>query len=442
MRRMLKKGLGLSSLGILALLTTQVYAAGYKVEFQSASTFADAGDAAVVDDASTNWYNSAGLVLLPQQLVSSGTLAYAPTLFSGTAVAPNVLASPRVPIPPFIGSGRASSHTTVVLPSFHYAYPIDASWSLGFSAVPAWGLIENYGQHSLLRYTGYSIYSKSMDLEPSIAWRFNDNWSFGIGPDFHYFSSSTNFAINTMVGPLGFTDSLEHYNGHDWAFGAHAGILFQWGPCIRVGLNYRSKLVERLEGDSGFDGQIGHLPPGANFTTHDFVFRVPLPPVTTLSGYWAVTPALALVGSVEYEQWDIVQNINATGIAALSPVTLGGVEVNTLLPQLYSNTWDFALGAKYAWSDEIMLRGSVKYLGTPTDNRVRTPLFPDAEKLGLQLGAHYQYNRYLGFDGAYGHAWFRTVPIHAENPLTGAVSDGRVRTSADIFAAGIVWTLC
>lgn len=440
MRRMLKKGMGLSSLGILALLTTQVYAAGYKVEFQSASTFADGGDAAVVDDASTNWYNAAGLVLLPQQLVVANTLVYAPATFSGTAVAPNVLATPRVPIPPFVGTGRASSHTTVDLPAFHYAYPIDASWSLGFSAVPAWGLIENYGQHSLVRYTGYSIYSKSMDLEPSVAWRFNNNWSFGIGPDFHYFSSSTDFAINTMVGSLGLVDSLEHYSGQDWAFGAHAGVLFQWGPCIRVGLNYRSKLVERLEGDSAFDGVTGHLPPGSSFTSHNFVFRVPLPPVTTLSGYWAITPALAVLGTVEYEQWGILQNINVTGLASLTPA--GGVAVNTSLAQLYSNTWDFAIGTKYSWSDEIILRGSLKYLGTPTDNRVRTPLFPDAEKLGLQLGGHYQYNRYLGFDAAYGHAWFRTVPIHADNPVSGAFSDGRTRGSADIFSAGMVWTLC
>ena len=76
MKRNFRKWLRFSSLGIIATLSTSVFASGYKLEFQSVSVLADAGDAAVVEDAGTNWYNSAGLVYLPQQLVGSAIDVY------------------------------------------------------------------------------------------------------------------------------------------------------------------------------------------------------------------------------------------------------------------------------------------------------------------------------------------------------------------------------
>ena len=72
------------------------------MEFQSASILADAGEAAVVEDAGTNWYNSAGLVYLPRQVVFSAINVYAPTKFTGLAVAPTTIP------PPFSAFGRNS----------------------------------------------------------------------------------------------------------------------------------------------------------------------------------------------------------------------------------------------------------------------------------------------------------------------------------------------
>ena len=82
MRVRLKSLFKYSSLGLLMAMSSQLYAAGYRMEFQSASVLADAGEAAVVEDASTNWYNAAGITSLPQQLVVTGFDVYAPTTFS------------------------------------------------------------------------------------------------------------------------------------------------------------------------------------------------------------------------------------------------------------------------------------------------------------------------------------------------------------------------
>lgn len=52
--RCFRKLFKLGSLGLIAALSSQAYASGYKLEFQSPSVLADAGDAAVVEDAGTN----------------------------------------------------------------------------------------------------------------------------------------------------------------------------------------------------------------------------------------------------------------------------------------------------------------------------------------------------------------------------------------------------
>src|SRR5436190_3289625 len=114
MRVRLKSLFKYSSLGLLMAMSSQLYAAGYRMEFQSASVLADAGEAAVVEDAGTNWYNAAGLTSLPLQVVMSGIDVYAPTTFHGSVNAPSSLNLFPFPINTFASnyaaSGTASSH--------------------------------------------------------------------------------------------------------------------------------------------------------------------------------------------------------------------------------------------------------------------------------------------------------------------------------------------
>lgn len=429
---MLIKGFGLSSIGALVLLSTSVYAAGFRVEFQSASVIADGGDAAAVEDASTNWYNSAGDVLLPQQLVTGMTIAYAPVEITGTSIAPN-LASPLVA--PYVASGKSSSHTTVELPQFHYVVPVDPYWSLGLSVVPAWGFIEDYGENAILRYNAIRIYTKTIMLSPSVSWRLNNSFSMGIGPDFHYFATQSRTAINTAItGVTG--DSISHFSGSDWQTGFHIGALYQFSPCIRIGLNYRGKLVVNEDGYSDFDGQVAGLPEPNQNHANNFKIRLNLPPVTTLSGYWAVTPNIALLATTSYEQWSVLKAYYATNYASSDSF------LNVVLPQDFTNTWDFAVGTKYTLNDTWAFRATGKYVDTPTINAHREPLLPDSSKWVLHVGAHYQYNRYIGFDVQYGHVWFRDAQIHAFNPVTFATTDGHMKSHAELFGGQIVWTVC
>lgn len=434
-----KKGLfRFSCLGVAILLASPVsYAAGYKLEFQSPSVLADGGDAAVVEDVGTNWYNSAGLVYLPQQLIYSFIGLYEPTTFSGSVSAPSAIPAPNGSN--FFGIGSASSHNTVGLPAIHYGMPLKDRYAFGLTIAPAWGLLEEYGDNPVTRYDLVRIYSRTLDIAPSLAVKFDDHWSLGLGPDFHYFALQSKNHVRTEGNPLAggtATDSISRITTNSWNYGMHIGILYRLDESTRFGLNYRSKITQQLEGESDFV-----LSGGPTFETNRFRLTIPMPPTTSFSLYHDLSPKWAIMGTVAFDQWSVVRQLN--GRNYIQPPTAPNsppVLTNIVIPQDLRNTFDVSLGTHYTYNEKVLFRASIKYEQTPTINKNRDLNFPDAEKLGLNFGLHYQATKKIGLDAIYAHVFNRTKPIEVVTPAHVAVN-GHVRTSIDLAGLQLVWTL-
>lgn len=417
-----------TTIGLAVILSSPVYAAGYKMEFQSASVLADAGDAAVVEDAGTNWFNSAGLVYLPQQVVGGLFDVYVPTRFAGSSAAPSIFG----PAFSFSGSGSARSNPNNIIPLFHYSMPLSKQVALGLSVVPAWGFRQDYGNDTVLRYDLQSVYTRSIDIAPSIAYKFNDNWSFGIGPDINYFYLSSRNMVRTQgPAPLGTTgDSLSRYSTEDWAYGAHAGILLRLNEGhTRIGLNYRSKIVMHLSGYSDFA-----LDDGPAFENGNFKIVFPLPPTTSLSIYQDINDKWAVMGTLAYDQWSVVKLFHAKNF--MQPT---GPIPDVVLMERFSNTVDIGVGAHYIINPLWMLRFNMKYEPTPTNNKFRDVSFPDGDKLGVQIGTRFQMTSKIALDALVGHVFVRSVPINVTLPVTGVTVNGRSSTSINVFGAQVVW---
>lgn len=436
------KGLfkGLVGLGLALTAFSQSFAAGYKMEFQSASVLADAGEAAVIEDAGTNWFNSAGLVYLPHQLVGSAIDLMTRTKFTGSVSAPNNVGGLA-----FFDQGSANSFHSHLLPAIHYAFPFKERFAFGISMVPAWGLAEDYGRSSLVRYELTRVYTKSMDIAPSIAIKVNDKWSFGAGPDFNYLSLQQRFNSNTTSPIFGTTsDSFASVSASDWEAGWHAGALFRPNDCTRVGLNYRSKIVMHLTGFSSVAG----FPASGLPETNNFTFHWVLPPITTLSAYRDLNTHWAIMGTISYDQWATLRNYNIQNYR-----TVGAGPAFTSIPvTLYQgmrNTFDLGIGAHYKLNEKWLFRGNLKYEPTPTGDQYRDINFPDADKLGVQIGSRYQFNKKLALDVLYGHVFTRNVPIRplpvvnaaTGTPITGVVINGHSSTSIDLVGAQLVWNI-
>ncbi|HVE44414.1 MAG TPA: outer membrane protein transport protein [Gammaproteobacteria bacterium] len=422
-----------SFFSLLALCALNAHAAGYKLEFQSPSVLADSGDAAVVEDAGTNWYNSAGLVDLPQQITGSAIDVYESTTFHGTSTAP----SPFGAAFSFAGVGKASSYSNSVLPAVHYSLPFLGRYAFGLSVVPAWGLMEDYGPGSVVRYDLDRIYTRTIDIAPSLAARINSQWSIGLGPDFHYFAlQQEKFGRTQGPAGLGGTtgDSFARISVNNWNMGGHIGVLYRMDEATRFGLNYRSKITMDLGGYSSF--VVNNTAP--TFETNQFKVNLILPPTTTFSFYRDINCLWAVMGTVSYDQWSVVRNLHGFNYMLPTATT-----VNVNLQQDYRNTFDFSLGAHYKLSEQWLLRGSVKYEQTPTNDQFRDLSFPDAEKLGFNIGGRYQMAKKLALDLVYAHVFTRSVPINITLPAAlGAVhTNGSVGTGIDLVGAQLVYDI-
>jgi long-chain fatty acid transport protein len=428
--------------GIVAfsIASSSLYAAGYKLEFQSPSFLADAGEAAAINDAGTNWYNSAGLVYLPQQAVFSAIDVYAPTTFTGTVTGGSVFG----PTFAFNSSGSASSHPNNVLPAMHYSYPFKERFAVGVSIVPAWGFTEDYGEHSILRYDLTRVYTRTLDVAPSLAWKIDHQWSIGAGPDMHYFYVSSKSHVFTEGAPPGFAtpgDSITRFSANNWGYGGHVGVLYRFNDSTRIGLNYRTQMMMNLDGFSDFE-----LNGVGSFESRSFKLHVALPPTTTLSVYHEVTPCIALLGTLAYDQWNVLRNYHAKNY--IQPPTPGnptGILPDVVQPQNMSNTIDVSIGSHYKLTEKWLLRGSIKYEPTPTNDQYRDVNFPDGVKLGFQIGSRYQYNKKIAVDLIYGHVFVRSTHINGVSPQqifpNTVVANGHNNTSVDLLGAQIVWNI-
>jgi long-chain fatty acid transport protein len=410
------------SFSSIAIMATQAYAAGYRSESQSVSTLASSGDAAVIEDASTNWYNSAGLNYLPQQLVLSSIVIYAPTKFSGTVVAPQLDGGA------YMATGKASSHPSHFIPAMHYARPINERLAFGISVVPAWGLSNDYGEQSIARYSLVNVKSRSIDIAPSLAYKLNDHFSIGAGPDVNYFSVNSKAHVRTQGASGTANDSYINYEAHDWAYGGHIGLLYRVDDDTRFGINYRSKLVMHLRGDSEF--QLDNL---QNFANNDLKLLLPLPPVTTLSAFHRLNSQWAMLATIAYDQWNVIKTYRVENLQQPSGTA------NVILPQYMRNTFDVGMGAHYQYSENVLLRGSFKYQMTPVVNQNRGLQFPDGNKLGINVGSRMQLNKKLALDLLYSHVFVNETTVNDQNPLSHAQAIGKARSSIDLVGAQLVW---
>jgi len=131
----------------------------------------------------------------------------------------------------------------------------------------------------------------------------------------------------------------------------------------------------------------------------------------------------------------------------VQPTPTGPTPVS--LPQGFRNTFDFGIGAHYHLNEKWLLRGNVKYEPTPTGDLHRDISFPDGNKLGVQIGGRYHFNKCLALDLLYGHVFTKSVPIRPEmavypgttTPITGVTINGHSSTSIDLVGAQLVWNI-
>lgn len=455
------------SIAFLGISST-AFASGFQLFEQNGAGVGnfDAGGAAEAADASTAWYNPAGLVMLDQQqLVISADAIDAGIEFTGNVqnyVLFNTPTGQQVPLQGSNEYGSAQGGGLSLIPSFHYAIPLSDRVVAALSLVVPFGLESSYDDDSVVRYSATDSRIADIDLTPSIGVKITNKFSVGAGLDFQHIDAELDQVVGLGdVGPIAGlpenTDTLSENDASDWSLGWHAGVLYQFTPATRVGLAYHSKTSFDLNGTSTFEGPLATVATGGvsdEIKSNNATTQITLPATTSLSIYHDVNARWAVMGTINYTDWSVFNDIPLQNLAAAqqattaellsgSPVFVPTTSLEANVPQNFHNTWRLATGVNFRMTDYWMWRLGFGIDQDPTTAQDRNVRLPDADRYNVAVGAHYQATKKMGFDAGWTHLFIADGIINSGQTVGQQFTyvNGTSDNTANIYGLQMTWNI-
>ena len=376
----------------------QAQAAGFALAEQGVSGLGNAyaGAAAVAEDASTVWWNPAGMSRLPTgiHLLAGGHLIVPSTKFSNGTSAP-----------PFIGTsngGDASDAT--LIPNLFVAMNLNPAWSFGIGVNVPFGLATEYDNDWIGRFQGIKSEVKTLNINPSVSYKLSNQASIGFGVSYQRGEIDLLTAVPPVAGGGENTTNLE---GDAWGF--NIGALFNLGPATRFGVHYRSSLDYKLDGTTSFSAPA--LAAGAGNVKLD----LETPATLSFSAAHRLNDRLELLGDLTWTEWSKIDRLPLVRTSG----PLSGQTLDTLVFN-FDDVWRASFGANYKLSSPWTLRAGVAYDQSPVPNaQVRSVRLPDADRYWLSLGATWQVTKAGRIDFGYSFVQVKDADINNDQRTTG-----------------------
>jgi long-chain fatty acid transport protein len=403
----------------LSIYQLNSHAAGFALSEQNASGLGNAyaGAAAVAEDASTIFFNPAGMTYL-----EGNQIVGALHLIRTTGDFDNRNSQPAGVQP--LGNEGGDFGSLAAIPNFYYKQDINDQFKVGIGIGTPFGLKTDYDKNWLGRFQALKSELKTINITPSLAWRLNEQWSFGFGISAMWAQAELTSAVN-----LGATASTINNKGKDWGFGYNLGAIYQITPDTRLGLAYRSKVEQHLKGDARSPFTALNGVPGSTLNT-DITADLTLPETLSLSSFSRLDEHWDLLADITWTRWSQFQTLSI----------LRDNGSNTLIgstQEHWNNTLRYSVGLNYRYSDSIKLRTGVAYDQEAIDNDRRTSRIPGNDRLWLSFGASWQYSPQTRLDAGYAHLFIKEASIYDDQrtpaPSKGLI-DGKYDGSADILS--------
>ncbi len=441
----------LATAGILALVAPGAMAAGFALIEQSASQMGNAfaGSAAIADDASTIYFNPAGMTRLSRQLVGGLHLVATQADFSGNATTPATT-------PVTTGGDGGNAGGLGVVPNLYYTTPLNSQVMFGLGINAPFGLATEYDDDWVGRYQAIKSEVITVNINPSIAFKATNSLSVGIGVSFQYMEAELTQAIDqgslctpilaqlqaagvpgadpaSCAGllPEG-ADGFAKVQGDNWAGGFNFGLLYEPSASTRIGFNYRSKIKQQLIGDGEFSNTIAQIAPFGIFVDTDVSASVDLPQTASLSAYHDMN-----------NQWAVMADVTWTGWSSFDELRIeyDSFQPDTAIDESWNDSMRYAVGLNYRHDSKWLFRGGVAFDESPIPNdEHRTARIPGEDRTWVSLGFGYQVSSAMGIDVGYSHLFVKEPKTEHGTATTGTIS-GDYDASVDILSAQLVWNI-
>lgn len=371
-----------------AVLPSPAGASGFYIQEQSVSGLGTAFAGAVADtqDASTIFYNPAGMTALDRAQFVAGTNIISPNFeFKNNGSSVSTTVGTGGGTVALSGGTGGDPFPTALVPNIYLAAPLSANkrlWAgIGISA--PFGLANEYNDDFVGRYDSTENVLKIIDVAPSLAYAVTPWLSLGFGLDVQYADAKLETAVPSPItagGPVPGTDGMTDLSGKDTTMGFNTGAIIAAGDNTRIGLHYRQgvshtlqgRLITRVPSDvPGVGGTVSRVDGGA---------ELDLPNMVSTGISHKMNDKLTLLGSVNWTEWSNFDDI---------PVQLANGTFSQS-EQNYKNTWSFAAGARYQATPDLELKAGLQFDATPSVDGFRSTRVPDGDRTWVSGGAAYK----------------------------------------------------
>ncbi|PHM46169.1 hypothetical protein Xmau_00565 [Xenorhabdus mauleonii] len=420
----------------VAIISSNASAAGFQLNEYSTSGLGRAfsGAGVVADNASEGSRNPAAMTLFNSPSFSGG-LIY---------VNPSVDITGNSPV-----SGKSTTAKNIApnapIPNLHFITPINDQWFVGASATANFGLATKFSNNYTAGPIGGKTDLKSLNFNLSGAYKFNDQFSFGLGLNAVYADAKitrhmgeTGPAINKLLhsekvpNNLSPTSEAAKLEGKDWGYGWNAGLLYQYDENNRYSLTYRSKVKVKFK-DGDYRSDLPHIPGlfdnGTNGKTVKGRLDLNLPDMWEISGYNRVAPQWAIHYSLLYTGWSEFKELKA--------VRYDTGKVAFQKHEGFRDAYRISLGTTYYYDDNWTFRTGVAFDESPVPAKNRSISIPDQNRYWFSVGTTYAFNKDASVD--VGVSYMHGKKVHVSEKLKDEGMSAPFNTPYEFDAKGTAW---
>lgn len=402
-------------------------AAGYSLIEQSGSGMGNAfaGGAASAEDASTIYYNPAGMSRLKGKQVAVALHAIRPSA-SFTPSAAAQAATLQV-----AGNNGGDPGSWGYVPNGYFSMEIDPSMQFGVGVNVPFGLQTNYDAGWIGRFQSIKSKIQTINVNPALSYRVSDTLTLGAGLNYqtidgvltsavNYSAAAALAAANPLTPPAALpglaaiavasSEGVATIKGNDAAWGYNFGILLDATPQTRVGLAYRSTINYTLTGN-------------VTFTNRPALLAAAIPDgAVNLNVRMPATFSASVFHQFD-DKWDVMADATWTGWSVFKQLKIdrdSGANL-VLVQENWKDTWRLSVGANHHYNDQWTARMGLAYDQTPVPDAYRTSRIPDQNRVWLSFGGQYKPGKNSAIDVAYTHLFIANATINdVQNTLTKA----------------------
>lgn len=456
--------IGLALAAVVAPLGA-VNASGFQLFEQNANGLGNAyaGQAAAAEDASTIFFNPAGLTRLAgRQVVGALHLIKPETTFNATAsCAPYVGAGAGTTACPLgpngnlghsLGSNGGDAGDLAAVPNAYVSWELlpRQLW-LGVGIGVPFGLTTEWDADWVGRFHAIKSEVQTINVNPTVAWKLG-SVSLGAGINAQQVKAELSNAVSyravalasgiapIIAGTPAGAEGVATVEGDDWGWGWNVGALFELSPATRVGVSYRSRIKYSLEGDASFANRPAALAAVPQVADGQIQAEIEFPATFSIAVAHQIDPKWEVLADWTWTGWDSIQDL--TIVRASGPLA-GQTLAST--PLRFKNSWRAGVGANYQLNQAWKLRAGLAYDTTPVQDMFRTPRLPDADRTWLAAGAQWAFAPNAVLDFGYAYLLVKDASSAVPNQETATSAPrgslvGNYEANAHILSAQVRWS--